>query len=83
MKDVQDVQEDMKVIANDGATVVGVVDRIDGEFIKLTRKDSSDGKHHFLPMDCVETVQNDTVLLSISDEEFHKQILDEPMRRSA
>jgi len=74
MKDVQDIQEDMKVIANDGATVVGVVDRIEGELMKLTRKDSPDGKHHFLPLDRVETVQDDTVLLSISPDDFYKEI---------
>lgn len=88
MKDIQDVQEGMKVQANDGATFVGVVDHIEGEFIKLTRKDSSDGKHHFLPLECVEAVEDDTVQLSISADEFYKEIVDEvadgkPLRKTA
>ena len=88
MKDVQDIQEDMPVQANDGATIVGVVDHVEGEFIKLTRKNSPDGKHHYLPIDCVETVQDDIVLLSISVDEFYKEIVDDvsegrPMRKSA
>jgi len=49
------VTERMDVIASCG-TKVGVVDHADGKTIKLTRKDSSDGQHHFIPMDWVDHV---------------------------
>lgn len=35
---------------------VGVVDYVDGERIKLTRHDSSDGQHHFIPLTWVDHV---------------------------
>ena len=49
------VQERMDVIASCG-TKVGVVDHIEGETIKLTKKDSPDGQHHFIPAAWVDHV---------------------------
>ena len=73
------IEDEMLVQANDGVTKLGVVDHLEGQYIKLTRKDSADGKHHYLPIDCVETVQNDTVRLNISAEEFQHKINDDAM----
>src|SRR5260370_1242234 len=39
------IKEHMDVIASCG-TKVGVVDRVEGNAIKLTKKDSPDGQHH-------------------------------------
>jgi len=49
------ISERMDVIASCGKKV-GVVDHVDGRAIKLTRKDSADGQHHFIPMDWVDHV---------------------------
>jgi hypothetical protein len=49
------VRERMDVIASCGKKV-GVVDRIEGNAIKLTRNDSPDGMHHYIPLDWVESV---------------------------
>ena len=55
MIDHTPIRKDMDVIASDGATV-GKVDSVERERIKLTRKDSADGEHHYVPMDWVERV---------------------------
>lgn len=65
------IREHMAVIGADGAHV-GTVDHIDGDRIKLTRKDSSaglagethEGHHHYLPLALVATVEGDAVRLS-------------------
>ena len=57
------IKEDMTVVGADGVHI-GTVDHIDGERIKLTKADSSDGKHHYLPAGLVAAVEGDTVRLS-------------------
>lgn len=52
---VAGIREHMKVIASCGTTV-GVVDGVEGSSIKLTRKDSLDGQHHFVPVTWVDHV---------------------------
>lgn len=51
------VKERMDVIASCGKKV-GVVDHVEGKTIKLTRKDSADGQHHFIPVDWVDRVDS-------------------------
>jgi hypothetical protein len=47
------VRERMDVIASCGKKV-GVVDHVEGGAIKLTKNDSADGQHHFIPADWVD-----------------------------
>jgi len=47
------VRERMDVIASCGKKV-GVVDRVENGAIKLTKNDSPDGQHHFIPGDWVD-----------------------------
>ena len=49
------IREQMDVNASCGKKV-GVVDRVEGEAIKLTRKDSADGQHHYVPSAWVDHV---------------------------
>lgn len=49
------IREHMEVVGSDGNRV-GVVDRVEGASIKLTRSDSPDGLHHFIPLDWVASV---------------------------
>ena len=44
---------------------VGTVDHLDGEQIKLTRTDSSDGQHHYLPLSQVESMDDVAVYLNV------------------
>jgi hypothetical protein len=54
---VADIKEHMDVYASCG-TKVGVVDHVLGDKIKLTRKDSPDGKHHLIPTSWVAKVHD-------------------------
>ena len=63
-----DIREHMKVIGKDG-TLVGTVDRIEGDRIKLTKKDSGaghEGHHHYIDRKLVGAVEGDTVKLSVN-----------------
>jgi hypothetical protein len=55
MADTSNIRPHMEVRAADGSHA-GTVDGIDGDRIKLTRKDSPDGQHHYVPLDAVERV---------------------------
>ena len=57
------IKENMKVIGAD-CVHIGTVVHLDGERIKLTKADSGDGKHHYLPAGLVAAVEGDTVRLS-------------------
>lgn len=57
------IKEHMNVVGADGVHV-GTVDHLDGERIKLTKADSGDGKHHFIPAGLVAAVDGDTIRLS-------------------
>ena len=54
---VASIRERMDVIASCGKKM-GVVDHIEGSVLKLTKKDSSDGQHHFVPTSWVAKVDS-------------------------
>ena len=64
---MSDIKEHMEVIGADGVHV-GTVDKIDGNRIKLTRKDSGEGSHkghhHYIDRGLVAGVEGDKVRLS-------------------
>ena len=53
--DVASIKEHMSVIAADGEAI-GKVDHVQDGRIKLTKNDSPDGQHHFVPMHWIERV---------------------------
>ena len=61
------IREHMEVIGADGVHV-GTVDRVHGDHIKLTKKDSGEGSHrghhHTIPLALVAEVEGDRVRLS-------------------
>ena len=61
------IREDMEVIGADGVHI-GTVDRVEGDRIKLTKRDSGqgshEGHHHFISLGLVATVEGDRVRLS-------------------
>ena len=73
MVDVSRIREHMDVIGADGVHV-GTVDKVDGERIKLTKKDSGaqvegaegahSGHHHYVSIGLVADIEGDTVRLS-------------------
>ena len=73
MADASQIREHMEVIGADGIHV-GTVDRVEGDRIKLTKKDSGaqvsegtgshEGHHHFISLGLVAEVEGDQVRLS-------------------
>ncbi|WCT75137.1 DUF2171 domain-containing protein [Sphingomonas naphthae] len=67
MVDVSQIKEHAEVIGADGVHV-GTVDKVDGDRIKLTKKDSGEGSHeghhHFISVGLVASIEGDTVRLS-------------------
>jgi hypothetical protein len=73
MADLSNIQEHMEVIGADGVHV-GTVDRVEGDRIKLTKKDSGAeiegaegshaGHHHYIAGGLVADVEGDQVRLS-------------------
>jgi len=67
MADTSQIKEHMEVIGADGVHV-GTVDKIEGDRIKLTKKDSGEGSHqghhHFVSTGLIATVEGDKVRLS-------------------
>lgn len=62
MAQVSEIHEHMKVQGSCG-NQLGVVDRLEGDSIKLTKNDSSDGQHHYIPANWVSEVEGDIVIL--------------------
>ena len=61
------IQEHMEVVGSDGQHV-GTVDHLDGDRIKLTKKDDPDGSgqhHHYLAIGLVAAVEGNRVKLNV------------------
>jgi hypothetical protein len=62
-----DIAEHMEVIGADGVHI-GTVDRVEGHRIKLTKKDSGEGRHkghhHYIDKGLVADVEGNKVRLS-------------------
>lgn len=69
MNRLDQIREHMQVIDAEGVPL-GTVDGIEGDRIKLTRKDSGmgshEGHHHFIPAGLIAAVEGDTIRLSAS-----------------
>ena len=67
MIDHSKIKEHAEIIGADGVHV-GTVDRVEGNRIKLTKKDSGEGKHeghhHYLDLGLVAEVEGETIRLS-------------------
>lgn len=67
MSGFEDIREHMQVIGADGVPV-GTVDHVEGDRIKLTKKDSGfgthEGHHHYISRGLVADIEGDVVRLS-------------------
>lgn len=64
----QDIREHMEVLGQDGRHV-GTVDKVEGDRIKLTKKDSeAGGKHHYIMVDVVSHVDAHVHLMIPADQ---------------
>ena len=68
MADLSSIKEHQEVLGSDGGHV-GTVDHVQGDQIKLTRKDpEAGGKHHLIPANWVERVDAHLHLNVTADE---------------
>jgi hypothetical protein len=67
MSGIDDIREHMEVIGADGVHL-GTVDKVEGDRIKLTKKDSGqgghEGHHHFISRGLIAEVEGNQVRLS-------------------
>jgi len=61
--DASQIGEHAEVLSADGQHI-GTIDSVEGERIKLTRKDSTDAKHHFIPLSWVASASGGEVRLN-------------------
>ncbi len=63
MVDFNEIEEHANVIGADGVHV-GTVDHLQGDRIKLTKRDSGDQRHHYISLGLVADIEDGTVRLS-------------------
>ena len=49
---------------------VGTVDHLEGDQLKMTKTDSSDGQHHYVPLTQVESMDEVAVYLNVAHTEL-------------
>ncbi|RWB33054.1 MAG: DUF2171 domain-containing protein [Mesorhizobium sp.] len=71
MTDAASIREHMEVIGADGVHV-GTVDKVEGQRIKLTKRDSGEGAHrghhHYIPLSLIAEVEGQKVRLSANSD---------------
>ncbi|AZO68741.1 MAG: DUF2171 domain-containing protein [Mesorhizobium sp.] len=71
MTDAAKIRQHMEVIGADGVHV-GTVDKVEGQRIKLTKRDSGEGAHrghhHFIPLSLVAEIEGQKVRLSANSD---------------
>lgn len=75
------VAEQMPVVGSDGEPV-GTVDKVRGDRIVLTRKDSPDGRHHALSCGMIDKVEGDRVVLDCKAEDAIAKLTSEDRNRA-
>jgi hypothetical protein len=56
---------------------VGTVDHLEGEhFIKLKKRDSPDYRHHWIPLEWVDRVDEEVLYLNRTGREVHQGLID-------
>ena len=67
------IREHMEVLGSDGGHV-GIVDKVEGHRIKLTRDDAAaNGDHHYLHLDMVASVEDRSVRLTRTAAQAHDE----------
>lgn len=75
MANASEIREHMEVVGSDGQHV-GTVDKIEGDRIKLTKNDpQAGGQHHYLPLDTVDAIEENTVRLNMTAEQARQQAM--------
>lgn len=67
MVDAAQIKEHAEIIGANGVHV-GTVDHVEGDRIKLTKKDSTDDRHHYIPMGLVADIEDGVIRLSANEQ---------------
>lgn len=85
MADTSKIREHMEVVGADGVHV-GTVDHIEGDRIKLTKKDSGEGRHrghhHYIPSSLIAEVDGNKVWLSANSDVVANEFEEEKSDRT-
>lgn len=67
------IKPNLKVLAK--GIRVGSVDHVDGDYLKLNRKDADDRLHHWIPLSWIERIDDRNVFLShdVADYRAHRR----------
>jgi hypothetical protein len=75
MANASQIREHMEVVGSDGQHV-GMVDKVEGDRIKLTKNDpQAQGQHHYISLDMVESIEQDAVQLNMPAEQALQQAM--------
>ncbi|EHM02533.1 hypothetical protein HMPREF9946_01034 [Acetobacteraceae bacterium AT-5844] len=77
MIDKTKIEEHAEIVGSCG-NHVGTVDHVEGDFIKLTRDDSADGKHHYLPISALADIQPGRVITTMNHKAALSLLQDTP-----
>jgi len=83
--DTSKIKEDLMVHAKGEGSMqgapgehIGTVDHMDGgNYIKLNKKDSADGQHHWIPVAWVESIDDKAVYLNKTSSEVVAGLINE------
>ena len=67
MFDPEQIRENMEVVSDSGMHI-GTIDAVQSDRIKLTRSDSKDGLHHYLPLSAIDRIEDNRVYLQADTE---------------
>jgi hypothetical protein len=85
MTDTSKIREHMEVIGADGVHI-GTVDHVEGDRIKLIRKDSGEGTHkghhHYIPSSLIAEVEGAKVRLSANSDVVANEFEEEKSDRT-
>jgi hypothetical protein len=59
--------------------LVGIVDRVDGFYIKLKRNNSPDSRHHWIPLEWVMKTDDKAIYLNKNVSEFKRGLIYGPI----
>ncbi len=76
--ETNEIRNGQKVCLKDAGDYVASVDHLDGdEYIKLKKDDSPDGRHHWIPVSWVDSVDEDAIYVDKTADEFTSGLMDE------
>ncbi|PHK95978.1 hypothetical protein CR162_05100 [Pseudoroseomonas rhizosphaerae] len=77
MIDKSTITEHAEIVGSCG-NHVGTVDHIEGDFIKLTAADSTDGRHKYLPISAVASTEPGRVITLVNHKAAQSLLQDAP-----